>query len=674
MPDAHPLRPGDPGELGAYDVLGRLGEGGQGSVFLGRSKRDHTELVAIKLLHTGLTGDATARNRFVRELEVAKRVARFCTAQVIDAEVAGDRPYIVSEYVPGMSLQRLVLEDGPRTGGALERLAVNTLTALQAIHQAGIVHRDFKPHNVMMGPDGPRVIDFGVARALGAAGETQNVGTPAYMAPEHFTGGAVGPAADMFAWGTTMAFAATGRPAFGNDEMAGVMHRILTGDPDLGDLPDPLRSIVLACLDKDPARRPSAREAQERLVGAAAGTNPVSTPPAPSWSVPADQTVASGQPGAPSGQPVENSGANGLSPFQSASNFPAAPGLPGADPMNASNPGTPLAQGNSGPNPWGNTGGSPNAGGAAWGDASNPGLPGNTGGSTWADASNPGTPPNAAAWNGQPGPGAPNAMSNTGGGTHPGGPWPNAAGPGVPGGPVGPSSTDGQTNPGPPPVAWNGGGPGSSNNGKQRKLLIPLVAAAAVLVVIGGVSAWALMGSDDKGKGDKPIAQGDGASGNNPSGEAAGKVGGKKSKSPSKKPSSSPSSGTPTKDDSPKPGDGKKPGSSPTKEPANRYTPQQVCNSGGHGGGYNVQRSAPASGGTAYMLYGSSGYNCAVTMKTTGVGAKTPVSVWIQAQGSGQIADSGAFQWYAGPVYVKAPKTCVRFGGNGATAPYGNCG
>jgi serine/threonine protein kinase len=109
---------------------------------------------------------------------VAKLVARFCTAQVLDADVAGDRPYIVSEYVPGRSLYSLVREEGPRGGGALERLAISTLTALAAIHQAGIVHRDFKPQNVMLGPDGPRVIDFGVARALGAAGETQNVGTP----------------------------------------------------------------------------------------------------------------------------------------------------------------------------------------------------------------------------------------------------------------------------------------------------------------------------------------------------------------------------------------------------------------------------------------------------------------------------------------------------------------
>ncbi len=275
MPDAHPLQPGDPAGLGGYEILGRLGEGGQGTVFLGRRAGDEqAEPVAIKLLHAGLRADDPARARFVRELDVAKRVARFCTAQVLDADLAGDQPYIVSEYVPGQSLHRLVQAEGPRTGGALERLAMSTLTALYAIHQAGIVHRDFKPQNVMMGPDGPRVIDFGVARALGAAGETQNVGTPAYMAPEHFTGGAIGPAADMFAWGTTMVYAATGRPAFGNDEMAAVMHRIITFDPDLGDLPSPLREVVAACLDKEPGRRPTAREAQERLVGASGGALP----------------------------------------------------------------------------------------------------------------------------------------------------------------------------------------------------------------------------------------------------------------------------------------------------------------------------------------------------------------------------------------------------------------
>jgi hypothetical protein len=276
IPDAQPLRLGDPVRLGAYEILGRLGEGGQGAVFLAHRGGD-PEFLAIKLLHTGQAGDAAARARFVRELEVAKLVARFCTAQVLDADVAGDRPYIVSEYVSGRSLHSLVQAEGPRSGGALERLAISTLTALTAIHQAGIVHRDFKPQNVMLGPDGPRVIDFGVARALGAAGTTQNVGTPSYMAPENFSGKPIGPATDLFAWGTTMVFAATGRPAFGNDEIGAVMHRIIHAEPDLGGLPSPLREVVAACLAKEPAHRPTAKEAQERLLGAV----PDAPPPTP---------------------------------------------------------------------------------------------------------------------------------------------------------------------------------------------------------------------------------------------------------------------------------------------------------------------------------------------------------------------------------------------------------
>ncbi len=267
MPDGDPLLPEDPAELGGYRLAGRLGEGSQGVVYLGRDAADTR--VAIKLLHARMAADPGARDRFMRELSAAKKVARFCTAQVIDADLAGDHPYIVSEYVDGRSLRSHIIADGPRTGGTLERLAIGTLTALAAIHRAGIVHRDFTPHNVLLGPDGPRVIDFGIARALNVAceEETNSIGTPAYMAPEQVTAGKVGPPADMFAWGATILFAGTGRPPFGNESVPAVMERVLHSDPDVTALPDPLRSVVSSCLSKDPARRPTAQQAQASLLG-----------------------------------------------------------------------------------------------------------------------------------------------------------------------------------------------------------------------------------------------------------------------------------------------------------------------------------------------------------------------------------------------------------------------
>ncbi|MFB9836964.1 serine/threonine-protein kinase, partial [Actinoallomurus acaciae] len=269
MVNVQPLSDGDPRRLGDYDVTGRLGEGGQGAVYLGRGA---TGQVAIKLLHAQLIEDEPARARFVREVEVTKRVARFCTAQVLSAGMAGDRPYIISEYVPGPSLQHLVRDEGPRRGSALDRLAVNTATALAAIHQAGVVHRDFKPGNVLMGPDGPVVIDFGIARALDASGTmtsavSQVVGTPAFMAPEQLAEGTIGAPTDMFAWAVTMVYAASGAPAFGHRSIPQVINRILNAEPDLGALDGRLRPAVAACLSKDPSRRPTARQLMDDLMG-----------------------------------------------------------------------------------------------------------------------------------------------------------------------------------------------------------------------------------------------------------------------------------------------------------------------------------------------------------------------------------------------------------------------
>ncbi|MFC4056916.1 serine/threonine protein kinase [Planomonospora corallina] len=281
-----PLMAEDPPRLGPFELTGRLGEGGQGVVYLGRGPQG--EQVAVKLLHHGLTADPEARARFLREVSVAQRVARFCTAPVLHADLAGSRPYIVSEYVPGPSLRQLVDAEGPRRGGALERLAVSTATALSAIHRAGVLHRDFKPANVLMGPEGPVVIDFGIARALDSPGMTATgtaMGTPSYLAPEQLGGGEVTPAADVFAWGVTMVFAATGTPAFGQDSIPVVMNRVLTAEPDLGPMdPGPLRDLVAACLSKDPAARPSAEELVRHLTE---GTAPAPRTPRPPHAAPA---------------------------------------------------------------------------------------------------------------------------------------------------------------------------------------------------------------------------------------------------------------------------------------------------------------------------------------------------------------------------------------------------
>ncbi|WP_165969010.1 serine/threonine-protein kinase [Actinomadura sp. KC06] len=261
-----PLEPDDPRQLGAYRLTARLGQGGQGVVYLGHAG-DGTR-VAVKVFHAQLTADFGTLDTFAREMDAAKQVARFCTAQVLDSGTVGDRRYIVTEYVDGPPLSRVVAEQGPRSGAALDRLAVATATALVALHDAGIVHRDLKPDNVLIGADGPRVIDFGISRALSGAQTmvSRAIGTPAYMAPEQLQPGELGPAVDVFAWASTMAFAATGRPPFGNESIPIVFNRIANGEPNLDGIEEPLRGLLAECFTKDPARRPAAQDVLDRLV------------------------------------------------------------------------------------------------------------------------------------------------------------------------------------------------------------------------------------------------------------------------------------------------------------------------------------------------------------------------------------------------------------------------
>src|SRR6202035_367473 len=265
-----PLRDSDPREVGGYRLLGRLGEGGQGGVFLALNPTGTR--AAVKLLAPST--DPPGRRRFLKEVAAAQQVAGFCTAQVLHAGIFERRPFIVSEYVSGPSLVEVIQQFGPRGDAALERIAVATLIALGAVHAAGMVHRDFKPGNILLGPDGPVVIDFGLAAVLGMtttglSGQVA-VGTPAFMAPEQLAGERVTAAADMWSWAVTMAFAGNGELPFKGESLTATAFAILHSEPNVGRLPEPLGSLVHRCLNKDPAVRPSARGALSELVAAGA--------------------------------------------------------------------------------------------------------------------------------------------------------------------------------------------------------------------------------------------------------------------------------------------------------------------------------------------------------------------------------------------------------------------
>lgn len=268
-----PLRPSDPLHVGQHRLLARLGQGGMGTVYLGVSP--DARAVAVKVLRDGLT-DPDARRRFRHELLALRRVRGPHLVEVLDADVDAELPYLVTRFVPGQRLDDLVQASGPLPVEPLRRLARGLADALSVLHSAGVVHRDLTPGNVLVLDGQPHVIDLGLATAADVTAMTRSgllIGTPGYLAPEQVTGGAVGPAADVHAWGATVALAGTGRPPYGTGRPEAMLYRIVHEAPDLLGLPAPLDRLVRSAMDPDPTRRPTAAALLAELGG------PTAVPP-----------------------------------------------------------------------------------------------------------------------------------------------------------------------------------------------------------------------------------------------------------------------------------------------------------------------------------------------------------------------------------------------------------
>jgi serine/threonine protein kinase len=253
------LQPGDPELIGPYRLRGRLGAGGMGRVYLGLSPGGRA--VAVKVIRADLAQDGEFRARFRREVAVARKVSGLFTAPVIDADVDGPVPWLATAYVRGPSLADAVSEYGPLPAASVLALARGLAEGLGAIHAAGVVHRDLKPANVLLAEDGPRVIDFGISRAVEASALTHTglvVGSPGFMSPEQAEGREVGPPSDIFSLGAVLAFAATGQGPFGSGSTPALVYRVVHSAPQLDLLPAEVRALAERCLAKDPAHRPTA--------------------------------------------------------------------------------------------------------------------------------------------------------------------------------------------------------------------------------------------------------------------------------------------------------------------------------------------------------------------------------------------------------------------------------
>ncbi|MFI1851458.1 WD40 repeat domain-containing serine/threonine protein kinase [Streptomyces sp. NPDC020480] len=296
------LKPDDPQWVGPYRLDGRLGAGGMGQVFLGTSPGGRK--VAVKVIRPELAATPQFRARFAREVEAARRVGGFHTPQVVDADPQAESPWLVTAFVPGPTLHQVVTGRGPLEADAVLRLGAGLAEGLAAIHTCDLVHRDLKPGNVILADDGPRIIDFGIARAVDASSLTETgtvIGTYAYMSPEQIRADRAGPASDVFALGSVLAFAATGHSPFDAPDLVEVVQRILDHPPVLDGLDGELHALLTACLAKDPAERPSVADLPARFAGrptsggrSGTAVRPPAGPARPPRPAPQEQTLRVG--------------------------------------------------------------------------------------------------------------------------------------------------------------------------------------------------------------------------------------------------------------------------------------------------------------------------------------------------------------------------------------------
>ncbi|MFG3440241.1 protein kinase [Nonomuraea sp. NPDC047897] len=253
--------------LGPYRLLRRLGEGGMGVVHLAVDPQGRQ--VAVKVLRSEVAGDEVARRRLSREVETMRRVRGKYIAEVLDADVTGHRPYIVTRYVAGRALDEIVKDEGPLELPALLRIAHGVASALTAVHAGGVIHRDLKPGNVLVVDGDPILIDFGIAQAVDATRLTQTgmfIGTPGFLAPEIIEGQEAGPEVDVHAWAGTLLYAATGQPPFGKGTLEMIFYNITAGKAEIGAAPAPLQPLLKAAFQRNPAKRPKAAELAEQTA------------------------------------------------------------------------------------------------------------------------------------------------------------------------------------------------------------------------------------------------------------------------------------------------------------------------------------------------------------------------------------------------------------------------